>query len=243
MRQYGLIGYPLTHSFSQKYFMEKFLSEGIKDAEFLNFSIPQITDLEQIFETHPQLEGLAITIPYKRSVIKYLDTADDAVNTIAACNCIKIDPQRKTGFNTDIIGFERSFIKKLATHHQKALVLGTGGASAAVQYVLNKLGIEYLVVSREPSLKTIAYSDISPLILLEFTIIINCTPLGTYPDVHEVPMLPYSLLTDAHYLFDMVYNPPLTKFLQYGKNAGCTIQNGYEMLVLQAEENWKIWNS
>ncbi len=243
MRQFGLIGFPLSHSFSQKYFTEKFLRDDIKDVEFLNFSLPDINDVEQIFEIHPQLQGLSVTIPYKRSIIKYLDETDDAVKEIAACNCIKIDQYKKTGFNTDIIGFEKSFIKNLKTNHKKALVLGTGGASAAVQLVLRKLGIEYLLVSRQASVKTIAYSDISPLILLEFTIIINCTPLGTYPGIEEAPMLPYSFLTEAHYLFDLVYNPPLTKFLQYGKDAGCTIQNGYEMLVLQAEENWKIWNS
>lgn len=243
MRQFGLIGFPLSHSFSQKYFTEKFLRDDIKDVEFLNFSLPDITDVEQIFEMHPQLQGLSVTIPYKKSIIKYLDETDDAVKEIAACNCIKIDQHKKAGFNTDIIGFEKSFIKNLKTYHKKALVLGTGGASAAVQFVLKKLGIEYLLVSRQASVKTIAYSDISPLIFLEFTIIINCTPLGTYPGIEEVPLLPYGLLTDAHYLFDLVYNPPLTKFLQYGKDAGCTIQNGYEMLVLQAEENWKIWNS
>jgi shikimate dehydrogenase len=242
MRQFGLIGFPLSHSFSQKYFTEKFLRDGIKDVEFLNFSIPDINDVEQVFKMHPQLQGLSVTIPYKKSIIKYLDETDDAVKEIAACNCIKIDQHKKAGFNTDIIGFENSFIKNLKTNHKKALVLGTGGAAAAVQLVLKKLGIEYLLVSRQASVKTIAYSDISPLMLLEFTIIINCTPLGTYPGIEEAPMLPYSLLTDAHYLFDLVYNPPLTKFLQYGKDAGCTIQNGYEMLVLQAEENWKIWN-
>ena len=243
MRQFGLIGFPLSHSFSQRYFTEKFLRDGIKDAEFLNFSIPDITGVEQVFEMHPQLKGLSVTIPYKKSIIKYLDETDDAVKEIAACNCIKIDEHKKKGFNTDIIGFEKSFIKNLKTYHKKALVLGTGGASAAVQFVLKKLGIEYLLVSRQASFKTIAYSDISPLMLLEFTIIINCTPLGMYPGIEEAPMLPYDLLTEAHYLFDLVYNPRLTKFLHSGKEAGCTIQNGYEMLVLQAEENWKVWNS
>jgi len=243
MRQFGLIGFPLSHSFSQKYFTDKFLRENINDAEFLNFPIPHVSDVEKIFETCPQLKGLSVTIPYKKSIIEYLDEVDDAVKEMSACNCIKIYQQERIGFNTDIIGFEKSFIKNLKPEHKKALVLGTGGASAAVQYVLKKLDIEYLLVSRETSAKTITYSDISPVTFLEFNIIMNCTPLGMYPAVKEAPLLPYGLLTDAHYLFDLVYNPQLTKFLQYGKEAGCTIQNGYEMLVLQAEENWKIWNS
>ncbi|SFQ41248.1 shikimate dehydrogenase family protein [Parafilimonas terrae] len=243
MRQFGLIGFPLSHSFSQKYFTEKFLKENITDAAFLNFSIPDIADIENIFRDHPSLQGLAVTIPYKKSVIPYLNSVDDAVKEMSACNCIKIRGEIKTGFNTDTIGFEKSFVKQLKPHHKKALILGTGGASAAIQYVLKKLNIEYLLASRNKSLKAIAYSDISPAIFLEFNIIINCTPLGTYPDTGKAPLLPYNLLTPEHYLYDLVYNPPLTKFLQYGKEAGCTIKNGYEMLELQAEENWKIWNS
>ncbi|MFT4153748.1 shikimate dehydrogenase family protein [Parafilimonas sp.] len=243
MRQFGLIGFPLSHSFSQKYFAEKFLKENIKDAEFLNFSIPSIADVETVFKEHTRLQGLAVTIPYKKSVIPYLDSVDDAVKEIAACNCIKISANAKTGFNTDITGFQQSFIKGLEPHHKKALVLGTGGASAAVQYVLKKLNIEYLLVSRNGSVKTITYNDISPAVFIEFKIIINCTPLGTYPDAGNAPLLPYGLLTPEHYLYDLVYNPPLTKFLQYGRDAGCTIKNGHEMLVLQAEENWKIWNN
>ncbi|MGN6354277.1 MAG: shikimate dehydrogenase family protein [Parafilimonas sp.] len=243
MRQFGLIGFPLSHSFSQKYFTEKFLKENISDAEFLNFSIPDVTAIETIFRDHLLLQGLAVTIPYKKSVIPYLNSVNDAVKETSACNCIKIRGAIKTGFNTDIIGFEKSFVKQLKPHHKKALILGTGGASAAIQYVLKKLNIEYLLVSRNESLRAIAYSDISPVMFLEFNIVINCTPLGTYPDTEKAPLLPYSLLTPEHYLYDLVYNPPLTKFLQYGKEAGCTIKNGYEMLELQAEENWRIWNS
>ncbi len=243
MRQFGLIGFPLSHSFSQKYFTEKFLKENISDAEFLNFSIPDVTAIETIFRDHPLLQGLAVTIPYKKSVIPYLNSVNDAVKEMAACNCIKIRGEIKTGFNTDIIGFEKSFVKQLKPHHKKALILGTGGASAAIQYVLKKLNIEYLLVSRHESLRAIAYSDISPVMFLEFNIIINCTPLGTYPDTEKAPLLPYSLLTPEHYLYDLVYNPPLTKFLLYGKEAGCSIKNGSEMLELQAEENWRIWNS
>ena len=243
MRQYGLIGFPLTHSFSQKYFTEKFLRDNINDAEFLNFSIPKIEDVEKIFDTHLQLKGLAVTIPYKRSVIKYLDEVNDAVKEISACNCIKIYQNKKTGFNTDVIGFERSFIKKLKPHHTQALILGTGGAASAVKFVFNKLGIKYLLVSRNPSPGIISYTDITTEILSQFNIIINCTPLGTHPNITEAPPLPYHFLNGSHYLFDLVYNPPLTRFLQYGNEKGCIIQNGYEMLTIQAEENWKIWNT
>lgn len=243
MRQFGLIGYPLSHSFSQKYFSEKFLLEHITDAEFINFSIPQIEAVENIFNDHPQLKGLSVTIPYKKSVINFLDETSDAVKEIKACNCIKISKENKTGYNTDVIGFEKSFIKNLQPHHTKALVLGTGGAAVAVEFVLKKLGIEYLVVSRKQSNNTITYSDINADILNNHLVIINCSPLGTFPNVDEAPLLPYQLLNSSHYLFDLVYNPPLTKFLQYGKDAGCTIKNGYEMLVIQAEENWIIWNS
>jgi shikimate dehydrogenase len=242
MRQYGLIGFPLSHSFSQKYFSEKFLRDNIKDAEFLNFSLPEIDDVENVFKDHPQLKGLAVTIPYKKSVIKYLDETDDVVKKISACNCIKITALKKIGFNTDIAGFERSFVKNLKPIHKKALVLGTGGASVAVEFVLAKLGIEYLLVSRQVSGKAISYDDINAEILNNHNIIINCTPVGTFPNTDEAPALPYNLLGSHHYLFDLVYNPPLTKFLGYGKQAGCIIQNGYEMLIIQAEENWRLWN-
>jgi shikimate dehydrogenase len=242
MREYGLIGFPLSHSFSQKYFTEKFLKEDIDDAKFLNFSLPDIEGLEQLFAEHA-LKGLAVTIPYKKSVIKYLDETDDVVKTISACNCIKINNGRKIGYNTDVIGFERSFIKNLQPHHTKALLLGTGGAAAAVKFVLAKLGIQHLDVSRNASEKNISYHDITPATLKEYTVIINCTPLGTYPNIAESPQLSYDLINDSHYLFDLVYNPPLTRFLQQGQEKGCIVQNGYEMLVIQAEENWKIWNA
>jgi len=242
MRHYGLIGFPLSHSFSQKYFTEKFLRENITNADFFNFSIPQIEDIQNIF-TDTKLKGLAVTIPYKKSVIQYIDETDEIVLRTAACNCIKIVAGNKKGFNTDVVGFERSFVKNLKPNHTKALVLGTGGASAAVEFVLQKLGIEYLMVSRKASEHTITYNDITADLLHTHSIIINCTPLGTYPGVTECPMLPYELLDTSFYLFDLVYNPPLTKFLQYGRDKGCTIQNGYDMLVIQAEENWKIWNS
>lgn len=242
MRQYGLIGYPLLHSFSKKYFTEKFLRQEIYDAEFLNFSIPEISELNNIFFDHPQLKGLAITIPYKKSVIEYIDDVSEIVKETGACNCIKIWQQIKTGYNTDVTGFEKSFTKHLKSHHTKALILGSGGSAAAVQYVLRKLQINYRIISRTISHNNLNYSDINELLLQEYTIIINCTPLGTYPEINNMPYLPYQFLSPKHYLFDMVYNPPLTQFLQHGGEQGCVVQNGYEMLVIQAEENWKIWN-
>lgn len=245
MREYGLIGYPLSHSFSQKYFTEKFAKEGIEDAVFHAFSIPAIADLTGVLQQHPNLKGFAITIPYKRAVMSYLTDITPAVKQMGACNCVKIDGDKLTGYNTDVVGFERSFTQHLQPRHTKALVLGTGGAAAAVQFVLEKLGLPFAYVSRtaNPESNILCYDDVTEEVIAEYPIIINCTPLGTYPKTTEAPPLPYHAITVNHYLYDLVYNPPLTAFLQYGKNKGAIIQNGYEMLVLQAEENWKVWNS
>ncbi|MEP7318726.1 MAG: shikimate dehydrogenase [Panacibacter sp.] len=245
MCEYGLIGYPLSHSFSQKYFTEKFEKEGIADALFHAFSIPSIENLPQLLKDHPFLKGFCITIPYKRQVIQYLDEVSDAVKQMDACNCVKITNGKLYGFNTDVVGFERSFVKHLKPHHTKALILGTGGAASAVEFVLQKLHIEYNFVSRakDISKNIFDYSEINETILSSYSIIINCTPLGTYPKTDDAPPIPYHLLTPLHYLFDLVYNPPKTKFLLLGEQQGATIENGYEMLVLQAEENWAIWNS
>jgi len=244
IREYGLIGYPLSHSFSQKYFTEKFEREGIPDAVFHVFAIPSIDKLPQLLKEHPLLKGFSITIPYKRSVIEYLDEASTAAKEMNACNCVKIKEGKLYGYNTDIVGYKESFIKHLKPYHTKALILGTGGASSAVEFVLKKLHIDYIFVSRKKdAAKNIAgYADVNEALLQEYKIIINTTPLGTYPDVNDAPNIPYHLLTPQHYLFDLVYNPAKTKFLALGEQQGATIQNGYEMLVLQSEENWKIWN-
>ena len=244
MREYGLIGYPLSHSFSQKYFTEKFLKEGIDDAVFHAFSIPSITNLPTVLSNHPLLKGFCITIPYKKEVIPFLTEASAAVQKMGACNCVKIEGDRLIGYNTDVVGFENSFTQHLQKHHTKALILGTGGAAAAVEYSLQKLGIGYLFVSRtaNPGENTLGYDDLTKDLMNDHTVIINCTPLGTYPKTDGAPAIPYEWITPRHYLFDLVYNPPLTKFLQLGQAQGATIQNGSEMLVIQAEENWKIWN-
>ena len=245
MREYGLIGYPLSHSFSQKYFTQKFEKEGIADAVFHAFPIPSIEDLPQLLKDHPLLKGFCITIPYKRSVMQYLDEASDAVKQMDACNCVKIREGKLYGDNTDVLGFEKSFITHLQPHHTNVLILGTGGASSAVEFVLKQLNIAYHFVSRtkDESKNILGYGDINEALLATHSVIINCTPLGTYPNVDAAPELPYHLLTAKHYLFDLVYNPPKTKFLSLGEQQGATIENGSEMLALQAEENWKIWNS
>lgn len=244
MNEYGLIGFPLSHSFSQKYFTDKFLKEGIDNAVFHNFPLENINALTELFTSHPLLKGFAITIPHKKNIIPYLFKTDDTVVAIGACNCVKIIDGKLYGFNTDVIGFEKSFIKKLQTHHKKALILGTGGASAAVEFVMQKLNIDYLFVSRisNKEKNIIDYNDLNEVMINDYNIIINCTPLGTYPDVDNMPAIPVSFLTEKHYVFDLIYNPPLTKLLSAAKDKGCVIENGYEMLVLQAEENWRIWN-
>jgi shikimate dehydrogenase len=245
VKEYALIGYPLSHSFSQKYFTEKFEKENIKDVIFHAFSIPLIEELPAILKAHPLLQGFAVTIPYKRPVINYLDEVSEPVQQMNACNCVKMREGKLIGYNTDIIGFEKSFLKQFRPHHKKALILGTGGASSAVAYMLQKLNIDFKYVSRtkDDAKNILGYEDIAPELIKEYTVIINATPLGTYPKVDECPQLPYDALTPQHYLFDLVYNPTKTKFLLLGEQHGAAICNGYEMLVLQAEENWKIWNS
>jgi shikimate dehydrogenase len=244
MRTFGIIGFPLSHSFSQRYFTQKFEQEGITDVVFKNYAIKDIDELENVLASEPMLQGLAVTIPYKKAVLPFLNTATEEVQQMGACNCIRIKDYNLTGYNTDVIGFEESFKTHLQPHHSKALVLGSGGAAAAVEYVLHKLGIEYIVVSRRalPEKRIIDYNAINADLLQQYTVIINCTPLGTYPNVDEAPELPYQLLTPQHYLFDLVYNPPLTKFLVLGQEQGAIIKNGYDMLTIQAEHNWRIWN-
>lgn len=243
MNVYGLIGFPLSHSFSEKYFNEKFQREGITNAVFKNFSIKNIDHLPEVLQEN-NLKGIAVTIPYKKAVIPFLHEASLTVQQICACNCIRIEKDKLIGFNTDVVGFEKSFVKQLRPHHKNALILGTGGAAAAVEFVLKKLQINFRFVSRTRSIENniFSYDDLNDEVIKEYTIIINCTPLGTYPKNDTCPAIPYALLTPEHYLFDLVYNPAKTKFLQLGEQKGAVIQNGYEMLVLQAEENWRIWN-
>ncbi len=244
MRTLGIIGFPLTHSFSKQYFDEKFEREQIEGWKFERFPLEKIEQISDLLQDS-SLTGFCVTIPYKKKIIHYLYDATDAVKQMVACNCVKITEGKLYGYNTDVIGFEQSFVKQLQPHHKKALILGTGGAAHAVAYALKHLGIEYLFVSRDKLGKhnTIAYFEVTEALLQEFTIIINATPVGSFPDVDACPNIPYQHLTTKHYLFDVIYNPPLTAFLQKGKDKGAAIQNGHEMLLIQAEENWKIWNS
>lgn len=246
MRKFGLIGYPLSHSFSKTYFTEKFEKEGITDAKYELYPLESIDQLPQLIIDNPGLVGLNITIPYKEQVIKYLDAIDPKAEEIGAVNTIKIQGGRLTGYNTDFYGFKSSLINFIGAQAmpQKALILGTGGASKAVKAVLEDLGIEFQFVSRKPSNGQFSYDEIisSPHHLSTSSLIINTTPLGMSPKQDSLPDLPFDQLTENHFLYDLVYNPMKTAFMQKGINAKCWVKNGLEMLHGQAEKSWEIWN-
>lgn len=242
-KQFGLIGYPLSHSFSLQYFTDKFYNEGLDGCEFINLELKSLEGLHELIRQYPQLKGLAVTIPHKQSVVSLLKKTDGIVETVGACNCIRIINYDLYGFNTDVGGFERSFIPLLRPHQTKALILGRGGAAMAVSYVLDKLSIEHLFIERNArDMKSRTYNEISGRFLHDYHIIINTTPVGTFPNTDSCPQIPYDAVTAYHYLFDLIYNPEKTMFLKKGEEMGATIKNGYEMLVIQAEENWRIWN-
>ena len=246
MKQYGLIGYPLTHSFSKKHFTEKFEVEKI-DAAYQNFELDSITKFPEVIAANPQLVGLNVTIPYKEQVIQYLDDLNDAAREIGAVNTVKITRSATgvflKGFNTDTYGFETSLKPLLQPHHTKALILGTGGASKALKYVLKKLGIDFISASIEELKENeISYDAIDEKVIAERLLIINATPLGTYPKVDGCANIPYQFLTDKHLLFDLVYNPEVTRFMAQGLEKGATVKNGHEMLLLQAKKSYEIWN-
>ncbi len=242
MSVFGIIGFPLGHSFSKKYFEEKFQQLGIEQGNsFRNFAIETMNELPEVLSTKG-LEGFCITIPHKKNIIPFLTEVSPEVAEMGACNCVRIKDGKLYGYNTDIIGFEKSFTPLLTPERNKALILGTGGASAAVAFVLDKLGIPYQFVSRNTP-GTWSYEQLDKDIIDEYKIIINSTPLGMYPNIDEAPPIPYEYLTEAHYLYDLIYNPAETKFLSLGKANGAATENGLQMLILQAEENWRIWNS
>jgi len=245
MRIFGLIGFPLSHSFSKKYFDQKFASEQITDANFFLYPIPKIEEVVNLIQLTPNLQGLAITIPYKKQIIPYLNKVSSEVQQMQACNCVHIKQGELIGYNTDVVGFKKSLLQQLQPHHNGALILGTGGAAAAVAFVFNELKIPFQFVSRNPSSQNncMAYSQITEALLLQFPIVVNTTPLGTFPDVNTCPPIPYEFLSEKNYLFDLVYNPAETLFLKKGREKGCVVQNGYDMLVGQAEANWEIWNA
>jgi shikimate dehydrogenase len=243
MNRYGLIGFPLSHSFSEKYFANKFLQEGVTDCIYQNFPIENIQDIYQLIADMPDLKGLNVTIPYKEKILHLLTTSNEIVKAIGACNCVKIEKEKLFGYNTDVIGFKKSFQQHLKPYHTKALILGDGGAAKAVAYVFEKTGIEYIYVVRKgfSGDRKILFNNITDSLIASHTVIVNSTPLGTYPNIHECPSINYDILTPRHYLYDLVYNPEKTLFLQKGEAKGAFIKNGYEMLLLQAEESWKIW--
>ena len=246
MKEYGLTGFPLTHSFSKRYFTEKFETEKI-DSSYDNFEIDNISKFPDIINNNPGLIGLNVTIPYKEQVIPFLDELNDSAREIAAVNTVKIIRTDSgiilKGFNTDTFGFETSLKPLLKEQHKKALILGTGGASKALKYVLNKLGIDFISASIEELKENeIRYEDIDEKMMNERLLIINATPLGTYPKTDTFPNIPYQYITEKHLLFDLVYNPEVTQFMTKGLQNGATVKNGYEMLLNQAIKSYEIWN-
>jgi len=243
---YGLIGYPLGHSFSVSYFNQKFADEGI-NAKYMNFEIPSIDELPEIIAKYPQLKGLNVTIPYKEKVMNFLDSISPEARAIGAVNVIRVthDGKKTTlkGFNSDVIGFTQSIEPMLDKKwHKKALVLGTGGASKAVSYGLKSLGVEPVYVSRYERPDTIQYANITPEVVKEYNVIVNCTPLGMYPHSDTCPELPYEAMDNHTILYDLIYNPDQTLFMRKGAAQGADVKNGLEMLLLQAFAGWEFWN-
>lgn len=246
MKIYGLAGFPLTHSFSKRYFTQKFNRERLNDVSYENFELENISDLLKIIRDNHGICGINVTIPYKESVLEILDEVEETAAAIGAVNTIQIvrDQQKikLKGFNTDYIGFEKSIQPFLTPNHRRALILGTGGSSNAVAYALAKLGISFRRVSRSTSEVDLHYKELTPQVLLDYQIIINCTPLGMYPEIDSFPKILYQALTAQHLLFDLIYNPEETVFLKKGKEHGAATKNGFEMLSIQAEHSWLIWN-
>jgi Shikimate 5-dehydrogenase len=245
MKKYGLIGYPLKHSFSKQFFNKKFESEGI-DAQYVNFEIPNIKEFKNVIADNKDLCGLNVTIPYKEQIIPYLDELANA-KEIEAVNVIKFDRSRGKlqliGYNSDIMGFQDSIEPILKKHHTKALILGTGGASKAVFHGLKNLDISSKFVSRAKEKDCLTYEELTPEIMAEYTIIVNTTPVGMFPNDNDAPLIPYDQLTEQHLLYDLLYNPNVTRFMRYGEQRGATVKNGLEMLLLQAFYSWEIWNN
>ncbi len=243
--KFGLIGKSISYSFSKKYFTEKFHKLGLDTFRYYNYDLPEIDEFPFIlYQREEDFKGFNVTIPYKESIMKYLDEVEEEALEIGAVNTIKVTSENKLiGYNTDVYGFQKSIEPTLKKHHKNALILGTGGASKAVSYALNKLEIQNKFVSRKSLESNFLYSDLNENIIEKYTVIINCTPLGTHPNVENSPSIPYQFITNKHLLFDLIYNPAETKFLKEGKKRGAIIKNGYEMLELQAEKSWEIWNS
>lgn len=240
--RFGLIGRDISYSFSRGYFSEKFSRLELEHHSYENFDLREINEFTELLRKNHDIEGLNVTIPYKEAIIPYLDVLDPKAEKIGAVNTIKFTASGLMGFNTDAYGFQKSLEPHLKTSHKKALILGTGGASKAIAFVLDGLGIDFSFVSRNPGKNQYAYHNLSAEILSEYLVIINCTPLGTHPDIVKKPSIGYEHLGKDHLLFDLIYNPEKTAFLQHGAKQGAAICNGLRMLELQAEKAWKIWN-
>ncbi len=243
MRKFGLIGKNISYSFSKTYFTDKFKKEGITDASYQNFDLQNIEEFEDIIKNNPKIAGLNVTIPYKEEVIPYLNKLNKKAQAIGAVNTIRITKKGNLkGYNTDYYGFKKSIKPFLETHHKKALILGTGGASKAIAFTLKELKIDYKYVSRTKNHDNFIYDELDESIINQYHIIINCSPVGTHPNIDESPKIPYSALSNQHLLFDLIYNPAETLFLKQGKKQGAKTCNGLKMLELQAKKAWEIWN-
>lgn len=242
-KHYGLIGKDIAYSFSQRYFTEKFKQLQLTDSSYSNFDLEKISEFNDILERFDDLKGLNVTIPYKQAIIPYLDSLSKKAVAIGAVNTIRITKKnRLKGYNTDWYGFYHSLKPLLKKQHTQALILGTGGASKAIEYALSKLGLSYTFVSRTKQEDTLTYEELTSAVLAQYTVIINTTPLGTFPAIDEKPNIPYQFLTEQHLVYDLIYNPEKTTFLRLAEEQGATIKNGHEMLVLQAEKAYKIWS-
>lgn len=240
--QFGLVGKNISYSFSKGYFGDKFEKLNLEDYSYDNLDFQNIEDFPEFIKQNPTISGLNVTIPYKEAIIPFLDKLSKRATEIGAVNTIKITKSGKLkGFNTDYIGFQKSIEPLLNVNHKKALILGTGGASKAVAYALKQLGIPYLFVSRTALGDAIGYNQINEKTFEEFQIIINCTPVGTFPNTNTCPEIPYEYFTSNHLAFDLIYNPAETLFLKKAKEQGAIVKNGLEMLTLQAEKSWDIW--
>ena len=243
IKLFGLIGRNIDYSFSIKYFSEKFKRNNLNDCVYLNYDLKEINDFNKIINKNPSLKGLNVTIPYKKTIIPFLDELSDEAKAINAVNTIVFESSgRKIGHNTDYLGFNKALKEKCKSRPENALILGSGGASEAVKYVLNKIGCDFKIVSRHPDKNQIGYYQITKEIIKKTNLIINTTPVGTYPKINEAPNIPYKYLDSEHLLFDLIYNPRETEFLKRGKTNGCRITNGYKMLEYQAEKSWELWS-
>ena len=241
-KRFGLVGKNISYSFSKGYFSHKFEKLGLDGHTYENFDLSNIKEFQDLL-AHNKLSGLNVTIPYKEQVIPFLDLLEGPAEKIGAVNTIKFTPTKIIGYNTDVFGFQESLQKKLKLHHGNGLILGTGGASKAIAFVFEQLGIDYSFVSRKAQEHQFSYQELNEHIIKSHQIIVNCTPLGTFPNIHDKPDIPYQFIGPGHLLFDLIYNPEKSTFLESGEAMGAEIQNGALMLQYQAEEAWRIWNS